>query len=52
MGEVFGAAKAFTAGGAAVLLQVDVLVLSQAVRPRELHLTLLALEQLKMETVP
>jgi hypothetical protein len=47
VGEVVGPAEAFGAGLAAVLAQVHLLVLTQAVLPAELHPALNALEQLK-----
>ncbi len=47
VGEVVGPPEAFGAGLAAVLAQVHLLVLTQAVLPAELHPALNALEQLK-----
>jgi hypothetical protein len=49
VGEVVGPAKAFSAGLAAVLAQVHLLVLTQAVLPAELHPAFNALEQLKQK---
>jgi hypothetical protein len=46
--KIFGAAKAFSAGGAAKLLLVDVLMLLQAVLTRELHPTFTTIEQLNV----
>ena len=47
VGEVFSPAKAFTAGRTPEPLQVDVLVLLQAVLTGELHTALTTLEQLQ-----